>query len=520
MTRPVSTISHGGCLKSVNKKIAFRVDASAQIGTGHFMRCLTLADALKKRGAHIRFVCRHLPGHFQDTLAAKGHGFILLDGCPNEGGADELAHAQWLGTSQHADAQDSVRALADQSWDWLIVDHYALDARWESVLRQAANNILVIDDIADRRHDCDVLLDQNFYADRSTRYTGKVPEHCRLLLGPGYALLRDEFRELHEHAKPRAGLVKRVLVFFGGVDADNYTNCAINALADCKPRDLNVDVVIGAQHPYREQVESACAKHSFSCHVQTSRMPELMAAADLAIGAGGSAAWERCCVGLPTFAVCTAVNQVRQVADAAAEGLMYAPELTGELRHAIKYHLRALLENSCLRQAISHHAFQAVDGRGVLRVMGSMGCSDIEIRVVGTEDSRQLFEWRNHPAIRAVSRNPDEIEWDDHQKWVDAVLASSDRFLLIGQRAGKPVGVVRFDIRHDEAEVSLYLVPGIKEAGLGRELLQSAEHWLAVNSPGVCKVRAHVLGGNERSHRLFLGSGYQVESSLYAKVLQ
>ena len=500
-------------------KIAIRVDSSSQIGTGHFTRCLTLADALKQRSAQIRFVSRHLPEPLKDSLAAKGHQFVPLDSGSIETISGDLAHAHWLGTSQQADAQDSIQALSDRVWDWLIVDHYALDAYWESALRQTAKNILVIDDLADRKHDCDVLLDQNFHADVETRYTAKVPAHCRLLLGPRYALLRDEFRQLREQVKLRTGQVKRVLLFFGGVDADNYTGRAIEAVANLVIEGLHVDVVIGAQHPSREQIELACAEHQFHCHVQTSRMAELVAASDLAIGAGGSATWERCCLGLPTFSICTADNQARQIADAASEGLLYAPEIKDDLTHAIGRHLYALMENSYLRLSISRNAMQAVDGRGVSRVVGNLRCNDIKIRVARWEDSEKLFEWRNHPTIRAISRNPGAIDWKDHQEWFAAVLTSPDRLLLIGQREGVPVGVVRFDIQGEEAEVSIYLVPGIKEAGLGRDLLQSAERWFAASRPKVGKVRAHVLGSNERSGRLFLGSGYRVESTSYSKRL-
>ena len=499
-------------------KIAIRVDASPQIGTGHFVRCLTLADVLKQRGAQIRFVSRHLPELMKDMLAAK-HQFMVLDSTAMEPISDDLAHAHWLGTSQHTDALESKKALSDQAWDWLIVDHYALDARWESTLRQTAKNILAIDDLADRQHDCDVLLDQNFYADMDIRYAGKVRTDCRLLLGPRYALLRDEFRKLRGQVKPREGRVKRLLVFFGGVDADNYTGCAVEALASLGIEGLRGDVVIGAQHPHREQIESACTKYQFYCHVQTSRMAELMAAADLAIGAGGSAIWERCCLGLPTFSICTADNQVRQVADAASEGLLYAPEIKDDLTHAIRRHLCALMENACLRLSISRNAMQAVDGRGVLRVIENLGCSGIKIRVVNQEDSEQLFEWRNHPTVRAVSRNPELITWGDHQKWFASVITDPDRLLLIGQRAGVPLGIVRFDIQNDEAEVSIYLVPGIREWGGGTGLLQSAERWFVANRPGICKIRAHVLSSNERSQRLFLGSGYQVESTSYSKRL-
>lgn len=483
------------------------------------MRCLTLADELKRCGAHIRFVSRDLPLHLRDMLAAKGMEFVALDGDVAQLPAGDLAHASWLGTSQAQDAQSTIQALSGQSWEWLVVDHYALDVRWESALRGAAQKIMVIDDIADRKHDCDVLLDQNFYADMQTRYTDKVPTHCELLLGPRYALLRDEFRKLREQVKPRTGAVNRILVFFGGVDADNYTGQAIEALSGIDVHGIHVDVVVGAQHPCCEQIKAACVQHGFICHVQTNKMADLMAVADLAIGAGGSATWERCCLGLPTLVFCTAHNQQKQLVDAAREGLLYAPEVGAGLLQAIQNHTCALIENANLRELISRNCMQAVNGRGVMRVITSLGMSGIEIRMARADDSENLFQWRNHPSIRAVSRNANVIDWQDHQGWFASVLVDPEKILLIGQNSESPVGVVRFDKQNDEAEISIYVIPGSASSGLGQGLLQSAEQWLAKNHPEVIKIRAHVLGANERSQKLFSGAGYQVESTHYSKKL-
>ena len=498
-------------------KFAFRVDASSQIGTGHFMRCLTLADVLKQRDAQIRFVSRHLPGHLRDMLAAKGHQFMPLNSSSSEAISDDLPHAHWLGTSQHADEQDTIQALSDQTWDWLVVDHYALDARWESVVRKTTKNILVIDDIADRQHDCDVLLDQNFYTDMDTRYTVKVPAHCRLLLGPRYALLRDEFRQLRERVNPRTGPVKRILVFFGGVDVDNYTARAIEALAYIGSHDLHVDVVIGAQHPHREQIESACADHDFAWHVQTNRMAELMASADLAVGAGGSASWERCCLGLPALTFSTADNQRRLVEEAALRGLLYSPLSRSGIAPSIELHLKALLDNPCLLQMISRRGLEAVDGLGVQRVLRAIGSRSIAIREATQADSENLFIWRNHSSIRAVSRNADPIEKSIHEAWLSAVLSDPGRALLIGECQGEAIGVVRFDVRVDEAEVSMYLVPGHQGEGFGSELLLVAEQWLAEYRSDVLSIKAEVRGSNQPSHRLFHTCEYQTRSALYTK---
>lgn len=507
-------------------KILFRVDASLIIGTGHVMRCLTLAKEMVKTGALCHFVCREHPGNLIDFIRQQGFEVAALtmpkDQQPAGGNLEVsvLGHSAWLGCDWVSDAAETKLVAISTTYDWLVVDHYALDARWESAMRNVANRIMVIDDLADRQHDCDVLLDQNFYADMNHRYDGKVPSDCQLLLGPRYALLRDEFRQLHQQVRPRAGIVKRVLVFFGGIDLGNYTSRVLEILACVGSDDWHVDVVIGAHHPHREEVEAICANHGFVCYVQTNRMAELMMLADISIGAGGTVTWERCCLGLPALTLCVAANQDKQVADAAAKGLLYAPDLGEDSILVIGRHLRAFLENGYLRQAISRNGIRNVDGRGTLRVIRSLGCSDIEIRVASLADLKSLFEWRNHPAIRMASRNPELISWEEHQKWFASVQASPDRLLLIGQSEGLPVGVVRFDISGDTAEVSIYLVPNIGQPGGGRVLLQSAEKWLAVNRPSVNKISAHVLGSNQRSQYLFSGAGYEVESTSYSKRLQ
>jgi UDP-2,4-diacetamido-2,4,6-trideoxy-beta-L-altropyranose hydrolase len=350
-------------------KVAIRVDASEKIGTGHFMRCLTLANALRKRGAQTCFMSRHIPRHFLGMLDQYGYEFMQLPPEPKHPVAGDLAHAAWLGTSQEVDAQASLAALDSQSWDWLVVDHYALDFRWESVLRQAVKKIFVIDDLADRQHDCDMLIDQNFYRDMHGRYTGKVPAHCRLLLGPRFALLRDEFRELHVKARPRQGPVERLLVFFGGVDAQNYTGMTLRALVGVGGGVIQVDVVLGAEHPFRDEIESTCAQHGYFCHVQTTRIADLMASADLAIGAAGSTSWERCCLALPTVVFSLADNQIEIAKGIEQLGAgWYIQPQVADVESILRTVLCELLSD---QQSLSEHSrrgYSLVDGEGVDRV--------------------------------------------------------------------------------------------------------------------------------------------------------
>ena len=164
-----------------NVNIAFRTDASEQIGTGHFMRCLTLAIELKKNYGQIIFISRNLPRHLIDMLNTNGMIYFPLKTGTVKEATDELAHANWLGTSQVQDAQYTIQALDNKNWDYIIVDHYALDERWEKLVRVKCKKLLVIDDIADRKHVCDILLDQNYYSNINSRYIGKVPENCKLL---------------------------------------------------------------------------------------------------------------------------------------------------------------------------------------------------------------------------------------------------------------------------------------------------------------------------------------------------
>ena len=353
-------------------RVAFRVDASRKIGYGHFMRCLTLADALKPGGAQVRFVCRHLPDGLRALLSPRGHALAVLNGAAEAPEPEALPHAHFLGTSQQRDATDTLQALSGAVWDWLVVDHYAIDARWESVLRQAARNVMVIDDIADRTHDCDVLLDQNLYPDMETRYAGKVSDRCRSLLGPRYALLRDDFRQLRERTEPRSGLVRRIFVFLGGADPENLTERAIRALRRSGDG-FAVDVVVGGENPHRAAIEDTCRSFGYECHVQTTRMAELMAAADLAIGAGGSASWERCCLGLATLSVAFADNQVRIAAalDSAGACLFLGDQFTATEQRMAEG-VRTLVEDRRRLSEISRNAFALVDGRGAERVRDTL----------------------------------------------------------------------------------------------------------------------------------------------------
>jgi len=351
-----------------SQRIAFRTDANSAIGTGHFMRCLTLADAWKKQDAEICFVARELPAHLIQMLKERNIDFYGLPLVSAEE-TDELPHSQWLQTSQYQDAIQTIEALGSCKLDWLVVDHYALDQRWERSLRDVTNKIMVIDDLADRQHDCDVLLDQNFYQEMDTRYLGKVPQNCQLLLGPTYALLREEFREARKCVKPRTGEIKNVLVFFGGVDIENLTTMALKALIVLN-LDFQVDVVIGREHPHTQEIEDLCKLHNFSCYIQTRHIAVLMARADFAIGAGGSSNWERCCLGLPSIVIATAINQVAISKELDSLNACIYLGWFGNINSLMLQNaIIGLVYSDNLLKNLSFKAGTLVDGNGVINVV-------------------------------------------------------------------------------------------------------------------------------------------------------
>lgn len=302
--------------------IAIRVDASQKIGTGHVMRCLALAQELRHKGARVIFVCRKHPGDMCDTLESEGFEALRMDveqendiknneDAGSKKNFNQPAHAEWLRVHQDTDARQAIEALQkDKPWDWLVVDHYALDHRWESRLRQVTEKIMVIDDLADRHHDCDFLLDQNYFQEPGKRYKRLLPEKCQTLLGPKYALLRPEFRQARQFCRMRGNGVDRVLVYFGGNDPENLTGMALEALNCPELSHLLVELVAGSNNQHLECLKNQVPKRPGTrFHVQPKYFTELLLRADLCIGAGGITTWERLCLGLPSIVITVAENQ-------------------------------------------------------------------------------------------------------------------------------------------------------------------------------------------------------------------
>ncbi|MDD2976745.1 UDP-2,4-diacetamido-2,4,6-trideoxy-beta-L-altropyranose hydrolase [Aquabacterium sp.] len=358
----------------------FRVDASLQMGVGHVMRCLTLADALKARGARSLFVCRTHHGNLIDFIVSRGHEVVGLpaqaranDMAPTEPHKSEPRHALWVGASWQLDAQQTIDALNGRHVDVLVVDHYGLDARWEARLRPLCSRLFAIDDLADRPHAVDMLLDQNL----GRVAADYVDSKCRLLIGPRYVLLRPEFAAWRERglARRSAPFIRQVLVSMGGVDAANATCKVLDALSfSALPHNCRLIVVMGSQAPWLEQVRVSAARLPWSVDVKVgvSNMAELMAASDLAIGAAGSTSWERCALGLPALMLVLADNQREAAAALEATHAARSVELDEHLPDTLRVFIDTCLSSPDALASMSHSAASIVDGLGVERVIAAL----------------------------------------------------------------------------------------------------------------------------------------------------
>lgn len=360
-------------------KVAFRADASVQIGTGHVMRCLTLADELTRQGHECRFVCPEHEGHLGDLITSKGYGLTLLPSCSdNELDTKDSRsdnYALWLGVPWQEDARQTLDALTPWQPDWLVVDHYALDAEWERALANAVGSIMVIDDLANRPHECSLLLDQNVLDSRiAKRYERLTSEDCTLLLGPKYALLRPEYAELAKSLPKRDGVISRVMIFVGGSDPYHLTERYLRALTAPEFKHLFVDVVIGKNHPAPANVESLVeARARTRLYSGLPSLAALMVRADLMLGAGGATNWERMCLGLNSVVVSVAENQDQVNKELSSRELIHFLGKAEEVDSLIISDILKVLLESPEKISVCSEKMQAVvDGLGCVRVVNKL----------------------------------------------------------------------------------------------------------------------------------------------------
>lgn len=341
--------------------LVFRTDASTRIGSGHVMRCLTLAQRLQERGHHCTFISREHPGNLNAKIQSTGFPVQALP-------IGETS--SWLGCGWKEDANQVGPILQHLAADWLVVDHYALDQSWQQAVLQPSQRLLVIDDLANRTHLANLLLDQNL-GRKPDDYRQLTPADCTHLTGPHYALLRPEFHQwrplaLEYRQKPR---LKQLLITFGGVDAGNATGQVLEKLKKTGlPSQTRILVLLGPQAPAYDQVRQQLAELPWDVHLLSNvgNMAELMSHSDLCIGAAGGTSWERACLGLPTLVTAIADNQQAAAEEVVKQGISWSFNLNDD---SLIQHIDHLLASPGELAALSSRSSAICDGRGCDRVV-------------------------------------------------------------------------------------------------------------------------------------------------------
>lgn len=511
-------------------RVAIRVDASADIGTGHLKRCLSLAQALLEQGAQPALVTRALDGVSTQVLRDAPCPVHWLPApaaqvdLPHNG--DAPPHTAWAGVSWRQDACETADALRAQRPDWLVVDHYAFDAHWHDDLRKTLGcPLLVIDDTADRSLSADVLLDHNWDPDHRARYAGRLVREPRWLTGPRFALLAPVYRLAKRYRFSDS--VRSVGIFMGGTDPGGIS---VHVLTACREAGFSgpIEVVSTSANPHLASLRTSCAASpGTTLTLDEPDLAAFFARHDVQIGAGGGATWERCCIAAPTIAIVVAANQSVVVPALDRLGALRAASLPGFQEGAnmkgvpsLPQVLRELLADPAARERLSRHAASLVDGRGAQRVALTLLRDTLRLRPATPDDAGLLYAWRNHPTVRAVSASTGVITFDEHQRWLRGVLKSSDRWLFVASVGALPVGSIRFNrIDSQRLEVSLYLDPELLGLGLGTRLLLAGEQQMQGRFRTSFEVDAIVVAGNAASQRLFEACGYHGGPSNFRKQL-
>ena len=476
------------------RPLFIRADASDQIGTGHMMRCLALAQAWQDAGGQVVFAMAMKDPVIEARLRAEDMGVVYLPARP--GSADDTTQTT---------------ALAQQeSAAWVVVDGYHFGAECQQMIKDSGLNLLFIDDNGHAEHYyADLVLNQNISASAGL-YANREP-YTRLLLGTRYVLLRREFLRWQGWKREIPVVARKVLVTLGGADPDNVTLKVVRALDQVAVDGLEAVVVVGGSNPHYEQLQSAIRNSPFAIRLErnVTNMPELMAWADVAVTAGGSTCWELACMGLPNLVLVLADNQrsIAERLDAAgvAVNLGWYENLSPV---KVAQALAQLMVAAGRRADMARYGRELVDCGGSDRVLTQLKSRRIRFRSVCEEDCRLIWEWANEPNVRAVSFSTELIPWERHVQWFKSKLNDSDCIFYVAINEESPIGQVRYDVNGNESVISISIDQKFRGQGYGSAIIQLTSRTL-FDVSNVNVIRAYVKQGNEVSARAFVKAGFK-----------
>lgn len=482
-------------------KLFFRVDASTQIGTGHVMRCLALAQACIYAGGKAVFIMATKVPQLEVRLQTEGIEIVHLSLHP--GGIEDARKTATLARQFNA--------------SWIVVDGYYFGAEYQKVIKDSGLYLLFIDDYgqADYYY-ADIILNQNIYAHEGL-YLNKQ-SYTQLLLGTRYILLRREFWQWREWKREIPSVANKILVTLGGADPDNVTLKVIQGLQLIEIENLEVIVVVGASNPHYQQLQTAVEQSSFLIHLKrnVTNMPELMAWADVAIAAGGTTSWELAFMGLPSLVLILADNQyetARNIGEMeVAINLGWHEDVSVR---KISETVTKLLESAEMQSKMTRLGNGLVCGEGNNKVLESLQNRQIKLRQVSEDDCKLLWDWTNDPEVRSVSFSSDFISWNSHVQWFTSKLTNYDCIMYVAlNKFDEPIGQVRFDIKANEATISISIDKKFRNQGYGSKLIRIATQKMFF-SYDIKTINAYIKDYNYRSINSFIKAGFEKGEVIY-----
>lgn len=469
-------------------KIAIRVDVSLQVGTGHLMRCLALAQGFKDKGCDIVFISYSGNERLLKKIKKENYKLYLL--------------------REFGDIEETRSILEREKCKWVVLDGYHFTSDYQRAIKEMGHRLLVIDDYAHLDHYCaDLVLNQNYSAE-SFSYSAEL--YARFLLGTRYVLLRREFIEYKNYKRQIPDVAKKVLITMGGVDPDNYTLKVLKAVTSIVVS-LEVKVVIGASNSHYKSIkeEAIGSSHDIEILMAVGDMAPLMAWADVAVSAGGTTIWEMAFMGLPALLCIVAKNQEDSVNALVREGFPSAGWIQSTNVDNLRGLLEQLLYNKNLRKALVEKSRKIVDGNGTNRVVERILPTNLRLRNARWDDCELIFQWANDPVVRMVSFHSYSIPWEEHKRWFNYKLGDPNCvFLIVTTSVGKNIGQVRFDMKNGIAVISVSIGREFREYGWGSRLIWQACEKLFTERDVEC-VHALIKKNNVSSLRTFENAGFK-----------
>ncbi|BCL37785.1 UDP-2,4-diacetamido-2,4,6-trideoxy-beta-L-altropyranose hydrolase [Nostoc sp. MS1] len=479
--------------------LLFRVDVSPQIGTGHLMRCLALAQAWQQAGGKAVFIMAETALIFEEKLRTENIEVIKI--------------SPKLGSSE--DAQASAILAHQLNSNWLVIDGYNFGDIYQKNIKNAGLKILFLDDYGHAGYYCaDLVLNQNISADPAL-YTHKEPD-TQLLLGTSYTLLRREFWQWGGWQRVNPPIAKKILITMGGADYDNVTLKVIQALQLLSGHALEIVVVIGGSNPHYEEIKLVAQTSGLTIRIErnVNNMRELMAWADMAVTAGGSTCWELAFMGLPSLIIILAENQ--QAIAQKLHSLQVFINLGWHSNISPSEIATAVQELSLAintRLAMTKSSQELIDGWGSQRVVRYIKNYFLKLRPVSIEDSRLLWRWANEPQVRAVSFSSKLIAWQEHQTWFKSKFNANCIFYIAMNEDNIPVGQIRYEIEGEEAVISISIAQEYRQQSYGTYLIEIAQKQIFQNT-GIHLVHAYIKPSNQASIKAFTQAGFHIKDTV------